>query len=196
MLVEIKDKLVTTQLFEEQFVCNLSACKGACCIEGDAGAPLTFEEVDIIEDALEEIKPYMRAEGIEAVDNKGVFYLDQDGEPVTTLVNGAECAFVFFDEQGITKCAIEKAQQEGKIEYKKPISCHLYPIRVRKFQDYEALNYDRWDICSDACDLGKSLQVPVYKFLKEPIIRAWGEAFFKELEIVDEEFKKQMKEDE
>ena len=196
MLVEIKDKLVTTQLFEEQFVCNLSTCKGACCIEGDAGAPLTFEEVDIIEDALEEIKPYMRAEGIEAVDNKGVFYLDQDGEPVTTLVNGAECAFVFFDEQGITKCAIEKAQQEGKIEYKKPISCHLYPIRVRKFQDYEALNYDRWDICSDACDLGKSLQVPVYKFLKEPIIRAWGEAFFKELEIVDEEFKKQMKEDE
>lgn len=191
MLVEIDDKLVTTQLFEEQFVCNLSACKGACCVEGDAGAPLTFEEVDIIEDALEEIIPYMRPEGIEAVNETGVFYLDHDGEPVTTLVNGAECAFVFFDEQGITKCAIEKAHLEGKIDYKKPISCHLYPIRVKKLQEYEALNYDRWDICSDACDLGKQLQVPVYKFLKEPIIRAWGEKFYKELEIVDEEFKKQ-----
>lgn len=190
MLVEIDNKLVTTQLFEEQFVCNLSACKGACCVEGDAGAPLTFEEVDIIEDALEEILPYMRPEGIEAVNQTGVFYLDHDGEPVTTLVNGAECAFVFFDEQGITKCAIEKAQLEGKIEYKKPISCHLYPIRVKKLQEYEALNYDRWDICSDACDLGKQLQVPVYKFLKEPIIRAWGENFYKELEVVDEELKK------
>jgi Protein of unknown function (DUF3109). len=190
MLVEIDNKLVTTQLFEEQFVCNLSACKGACCVEGDAGAPLTFEEVDIIEDALEEILPYMRLEGIEAVNQTGVFYLDHDGEPVTTLVNGAECAFVFFDEQGITKCAIEKAHLEGKIEYKKPISCHLYPIRVKKLQEYEALNYDRWDICSDACDLGKQLQVPVYKFLKEPIIRAWGENFYKELEIVDEELRK------
>lgn len=190
MLVEIDNKLVTTQLFEEQFVCNLSACKGACCVEGDAGAPLTFEEVDIIEDALEEILPYMRPEGIEAVNQTGVFYLDHDGEPVTTLVNGAECAFVFFDEQGITKCAIEKAQLEGKIEYKKPISCHLYPIRVKKLEEYEALNYDRWDICSDACDLGKQLQVPVYKFLKEPIIRAWGENFYKELEVVDEELKK------
>ncbi len=190
MLVEIDNKLVTTQLFEEKFVCNLNACKGACCIEGDAGAPLTFEEVDIIEDALDHIIPYMRPEGIEAINKTGVFYLDQDGEPVTTLVNEAECAFVFFDEKGITKCAIEKAQLEGKIDYKKPISCHLYPIRVKKLHDYEALNYDRWDICKDACSLGKELQVPVYKFLKEPIIRAWGEDFYKELEIVDKELKK------
>ncbi len=191
MLVEIDDKLITTQLFENKFVCDLNACKGACCIEGDAGAPLTFEEVDTIENALEAVLPYMRPEGVEAVNKTGVFYLDQDGEPVTTLVNEQECAFVYFDEKGITKCAIEKAFLEGKIAYKKPISCHLYPIRVKKLHEYEALNYDRWSICEPACTLGQSLQVPVYKFLKEPIIRAWGENFYKELEVVAEELSKQ-----
>ena len=114
MLVEIRDKVVSTQIFEKKFVCDLAACKGACCIEGDAGAPLTVEEVSILEDDLEAIKPYMREEGLKAIEEQGVFYIDQDNEPVTTLVNGAECAFVFFDEQGITKCSIEQANREGK----------------------------------------------------------------------------------
>src|SRR5690606_8248441 len=191
MLVEIDDKLVSTQIFENKFVCDLNACKGACCVEGDAGAPLTFEEVDQMEEDLEVYLPYMRKEGIEAVEKTGVFYLDQDGEPVTTLVNGAECAFVYFDENGITKCAIEKAYLEGKTTFKKPISCHLYPIRVKKFNDYEALNYDEWPICKPACICGEALDVPVYRFLKEPIIRAWGEKFYNELVVVDEELKKQ-----
>lgn len=192
MLVEISDKLVSTQLFEQKFVCDLNACKGACCVEGDAGAPLTYEEVDQMEEDLESYLPYMRPEGIEAVNKTGVFYVDQDGEPVTTLVNGGECAFVYFDENGITKCAVEKAFLEGKTTFKKPISCHLYPIRVKKFHDFTALNYDEWSICAPACDCGNKLDVPVYRFLKEPIIRAWGVPFYEELCKVDEEWKKSM----
>lgn len=189
MLIEVHDKVVSTQIFERKFVCDLNACKGACCIEGDAGAPLSLEEIDILEEELEAIKPYMRPEGLAAVEKSGVFYIDSDGDAGTTLVNEKECAFVFFDEQGITKCAIEKANKEGKTDFKKPISCHLYPIRVKQFADYQALGYDVWDICEPACACGDSLDVPVYRFLKEPLIRAFGEEFFNELTIVEEEIK-------
>lgn len=189
MLVEIGDKLISTQLLERRFVCDLNACKGACCIEGDAGAPLTFDEIDRIEADLEEILPFMRPEGREAVKKTGVFYLDQDNEPVTTLVNGKECAFVYFDEQGITKCSIEKAHTEGKTDFKKPISCHLYPIRVKQFHEFKALNFDEWSICAPACACGEQLDVPVFRFLKEPIIRAFGSAFFNELEEVERTMK-------
>jgi hypothetical protein len=187
MLVEIEDKIVSTQIFERQFVCDLTACKGACCIEGDGGAPVTPEEVQIIEKHLDQIVPFMRPEGIAAVKEQGVVYLDNDLEPATTLVNGAECAFVFFDNTGIAKCAIEKAQREGIIDFPKPISCHLYPIRTKKFQDYTALNYEKWDICEPACACGEKLEVPVYKFLKEPLQRAFGTQFYQELEKVASE---------
>lgn len=189
MLLEVKDKVVSTDIFKRKFVCDLNACKGACCIEGDAGAPLTFEEVDVLEEVYDIVKPYMRPEGIAEVEKKGVFYIDEDNEPVTALVNGGECAFVYFDEQGITKCAIEKAYLNNEIEFKKPISCHLYPIREMRLNELTALNYNEWSICKDACSLGEQLQVPVYKFLKEPIIRAYGEDFFRELETVSEEIK-------
>lgn len=191
MLVEIGDKVVSTQIFERKFVCDLNACKGACCVEGDAGAPLTLEEVSIIEDDLDAIKPYMREEGLKAVEEQGVFYMDQDNEPVTTLVNGAECAFVYFDDMGITKCSIEQAHLEGKTNFKKPISCHLYPIRVKQFNEFKALNYDHWAICAPACDCGEKLDVPVFRFLKEPLIRAFGGDFYSELELVNGEMKKQ-----
>jgi hypothetical protein len=184
MLVEIQDKIVSTQIFERQFVCDLNACKGACCIEGDGGAPVTEEEVKIIEANLDKIRPFMRPEGIAAVEIQGVVYHDADFEPATTLVNGAECAFVFFDQKGIAKCAIEKAQREGLIDFPKPISCHLYPIRTKQFSDYTALNYEKWDICEPACACGEKLEVPVYKFLKEPLLRAFGEGFYNELEKV------------
>lgn len=187
MLVEIGDKIVSTQVFERKFVCDLTACKGACCIEGDAGAPLTLEEVSILEDNLESIKPYMRDEGLKAVEEQGVFYMDQENEPVTTLVNDGECAFVYFDENGTTKCSVEQAQLAGKTNFKKPISCHLYPIRVKQFNEFKALNYDQWDICAPACDCGEKLNVPVFRFLKEPIIRAFGKPFYEELEIVSKE---------
>jgi hypothetical protein len=187
MLVEIENKIVSTQIFERQFVCDLTACKGACCVEGDNGAPVTAEEVQIIERHLPQILPFMRPEGIAAVEARGVAYLDHNLEPATTLVNDAECAFVFFDDAGIAKCAIEKAQREGHIDFLKPISCHLYPIRTKQFQDYTALNYEKWDICEPACACGEKLEVPVYKFLKEPLKRAFGEDFYQELEKVASE---------
>lgn len=184
MIIEIGDKLVSDEIFEKEFVCNLGACKGVCCIEGDDGAPLTLEEVDLLEEHVDAIKPYMTEEGIGTVERKGVFYMDQDNEPVTALVKGAECAFVFRDNEGITKCSVEQAYRDGKIEFNKPISCHLYPIRARKFRSFTALNYDRWTICKDACTLGEELGVPVYKFLKEPLIRAYGAPFYADLEKV------------
>lgn len=189
-MLEIDKKLISLDIFERKFVCDLNACKGACCVEGDAGAPLTFEEIDILEENLDIIRPYMRKEGVEAVEKQGVFYMDEDNEPVTTLVNQKECAFVYFDDQGITKCSIEAAYYDEKLSFKKPISCHLYPIRTAKLREYEAVNYNEWHICKPACSCGAKLDVPVYKFLKEPIIRKWGEDFFKELEIAANEIKK------
>jgi hypothetical protein len=129
----------------------------------------------------------MTESGISEVEKNGISYLDEEQEPVTTLLNGRDCAFVFQDEQGNAKCSIEKAYREKKIDFNKPISCHLYPIRVKKFGDYTALNYNRWKICEPACKCGEKLQVSVYRFLKEPLIRAFGETFYKELEVVDEE---------
>lgn len=190
-MVELEDKLISLDIFEKKFVCDLAACKGACCVEGDSGAPLTYDEIDIIEDNIDAIKPYMRQEGLDAISKTGVFYMDEDNEPVTTLVNENECAFVFFDENGITKCGIEKAHAEGKIDFKKPISCHLYPIRVANLRTFTALNYSQWNICRPACQCGAKLDVPVFRFLKEPIERMWGEDFFKDLEQVAEELKKE-----
>ena len=189
MIIEIGDKLVSDEIFEKEFVCNLDACKGVCCVEGDDGAPLVLDEVDLLEENIEAIKLFMTEIGVETVERRGVFYMDQDDEPVTTLVKGAECAFVFRDEEGITKCAVEQAYREDKISFNKPISCHLYPIRTRKFRSFTALNYDRWPICKDACTLGAELGVPVYKFLKEPLIRAYGVSFYQDLEKVAKELK-------
>ncbi|MCB9198845.1 MAG: DUF3109 family protein [Flavobacteriales bacterium] len=186
-MIEIDDKLISLDLFEKKFVCDLNACKGACCVEGDAGAPLSMEEIDTIEENIEVIKPYMRTEGIEVISQSGIFYMDEDNEPVTSLVNNKECAFVTFDQNNIAKCAIEQAHADGKLNFKKPISCHLYPIRVAKYRAFEAINYSEWHICKPACECGKNLNVSVYKFLKEPIIRKWGESFYKELENIDKE---------
>ena len=187
MIIEIEDKLVSQELFDKHFVCNLSACKGACCVEGDDGAPLTMDEVELIENHIDDIKPYMTEAGIDMVDRKGVFYMDRDNEPVTALVKGKDCVFVTLDAQGITKCGIEQAYREEKIPFNKPISCHLYPIRVKKYAKFESLNYDRWPICKPACQLGEELKVPVFKFLKEPLIRKYGAEFYAELEKVSKE---------
>jgi hypothetical protein len=187
MLIEIENKIITTELFERKFVCDLNACKGACCVEGDGGAPLTLDEVSIIEENYEQISAHMRPEGIANVAEKGVFYTDHEGNPATTLVNGKECSFVYFDESGITKCAIEKAYLQNEIGFKKPISCHLYPIRVKQFNHITALNYEEWNICKPACACGEQLDVPVFKFLKEPLIRAFGTSFYDELLAIEKE---------
>ena len=189
MLIEVKDKIVSTQIFDKKFVCDLNTCKGACCIEGNSGAPLTLDEIDLLEENIEKIMPFMRPEGIEQVEENGVFYMDEDNEAVTTLVNGGECSFVYFDENNITKCGIEQAYNSGKIDFNKPISCHLYPIREKQFNDFRALTYDVWPICAPACACGDKLDVPVYRFLKGAIIRAYGEDFFEALEEVDKGLK-------
>ena len=190
MIIEIGKVLVSSDLLEKHFVCDLNACKGACCVEGDDGAPINQEEIDLLEEHIDVIKPYMTQKGIDVVDEQGVFYMDRFNEPVTSLVNNKDCAFVTLDEKGITKCGVEQAYREGEIPFNKPISCHLYPIRVSKFSSFDSLNYDRWSICNPACSLGEQLKVPVYKFLKEPITRAYGEDFFNELEKVDDQMKK------
>lgn len=191
-MIQIDDKLISEDLFSEEFVCNLSKCKGACCVAGDVGAPLDKEETKILDDIFEKVKPYLRPEGISALEEQGTWTTDPlDGDYVTPMVEGAECAYVIFDENGITKCGIEKAWEEGAVEWQKPISCHLYPIRTKQYATFEALNYDRWPICSDACTLGKQLQVPVYKFLKTPIIRKYGEEFYNILNDAAAEYERE-----
>ncbi len=184
-MIIIGQTLVSEELLEEQFVCDLNACKGACCIEGESGAPLEQDELLKLEDSLEAARPYMRPEGIAVVDAEGPYTVDDDGDFVTSLVGKhGECAFVTFDEKGIAKCSLEQAYNDGRTSWKKPISCHLYPIRLAQLKEYVAVNYHRWQVCEPACACGKSLKVPVYKFLKEPLIRRFGEAWYSELEDV------------
>lgn len=185
-MIAIKDTLVSEDLLERKFVCDLNRCKGACCVYGDAGAPLEEQEVGIMEDILDEVKPYMTEAGLNSVDKNGVFVVGYDGELETPLVDGAECAFVNFDEQGIAYCAIEKAYEDGKVDFKKPISCHLYPVRVKNYPDYQAVNYHEWEICSPACELGANLKVKTYQFLKDSLIRKFGQKWYEELEQIDQ----------
>ena len=180
-MVQVEDKIVSFDVFEKQFVCDLSACKGACCVDGDAGAPLNEDELDVLSKIFDEVKPYMRQEGIKAIEQQGMFVVDADGDNTTALVNNKECAFVSFDQDGTAKCSIEQAHHDGKIEFKKPISCHLFPIRTKKYRDFEAVNYESIDICHPACECGQKLQVPVYRFLKEPLVRSYGVEWFEQL---------------
>ena len=190
-MIQIDDKLISEDLFSEEFVCNLAKCKGICCVEGDAGAPLDEDETKILDEIYPKIKPYLSPEGIQAIEEQGTYTLDFEGDLVTPLVNNAECAYVIFDEKGYTKCAIEKAYEDGVIDWQKPISCHLYPIRITEYSNFSAINYHEWDICSDACTLGKELGVKVYQFLKKPLIRKYGEEFYQTLSEAAEEWEKE-----
>ena len=190
-MIQIDDKLISEDLFSEEFVCNLAKCKGICCVEGDAGAPLDEDETKILDEIYPKIKSYLRPEGIQAIEEQGTYTLDFEGDLVTPLVNNAECAYVIFDEKGYTKCAIEKAYENGVIDWQKPISCHLYPIRITEYSNFSAINYHEWDICSDACTLGKELGVKVYQFLKKPLIRKYGEEFYQTLSEAAEEWEKE-----
>ena len=190
-MIQIDDKLISEDLFSEEFVCNLAKCKGICCVEGDAGAPLDEDETKILDEIYPKIKSYLRPEGIQAIEEQGTYTLDFEGDLVTPLVNNAECAYVIFDEKGYTKCAIEKAYEDGIIDWQKPISCHLYPIRITEYSNFSAINYHEWDICSDACTLGKELGVKVYQFLKKPLIRKYGEEFYQTLSEAAEEWEKE-----
>lgn len=180
-MIVIDGTLVSDEMLERRFVCDLAACKGACCVEGESGAPLEVEEIGYLEDHLDHIKPFLRPEGIAAIDKHGVFTVDQEGDFVTTLVGGAECAFATFDEKGIAKCGIERAYNAGVITFKKPVSCHLYPARLTEMKTGVAVNYHHWPICAPACACGDKLQVPVYVFLKDALTRRFGAEWYEKL---------------
>jgi hypothetical protein len=181
-MIVIDKTVISSDIEQELFLCDLQKCKGACCVEGDLGAPLEEDELDKIDEVIEVVKPYLSKEAIDVLDNQGGYIIDEDGEYSTSTINGKECAFAFYDENKVLKCGIEKAWQEGKTDFQKPISCHLYPIRLKKLDDYIALNYDRWHICSPACSKGKELGVPLYRFLKNALIRKFGEEWYAALE--------------
>lgn len=186
-MIIVDDCIVSEHVADKCFACDLCACKGECCIEGDAGAPVEESEVPILEEVLPIVKPYMAPAGIEVVEREGVAVPDPAGEPSTPLVNNRECAYVFW-ENGLALCAIEKAYREGKISFKKPISCHLYPIRVDDYGEFKSLNYHEWDVCRCAVAKGRETGVPLYIYLKEPLIRKFGEEWYAELVERCEEF--------
>lgn len=185
-MIAIDNILVSDEIVEKQFVCDLIKCKGGCCEDGDAGAPLEMDELDELIHNYETVKPYLTEAGIQSIEKNGKYVYDREFGWVTPTIKGEMCAYGFKDEQGIIKCGIEKAYNEGKINWKKPVSCHLFPIRITKSQedpDLEYVNYEpRPDLCKAACKLGKRLQVPVYVFLKDSIIRKYGEEFYNALE--------------
>lgn len=190
-MIQIDDTIISIDCLIEKFCCDLEACKGECCIEGDAGAPLELDEVAEIEAALPEVWNMLSASAQSVIDRQGVAYTDEEGDLVTSIVNGKDCVFTCYDENGCCYCALEKAYREGRTKFYKPNSCHLYPIRLKKIGDAVALNYNRWDVCKMAVLKGKQLDLPVYKFLKEPLVRRFGEAWYTELESAVEELKAQ-----
>jgi hypothetical protein len=187
-MVEIEDKIISDELFEKKFVCDLQKCKGGCCVEGDSGAPLKSKEIKEIAKNLSIIKSEMSTKGLNAIKNNDFHNVDSDGDKVTKLVDGKECVFVVFDKNNIAKCSIESAFRKNKINFNKPISCHLYPVRVKKYDSFTAINVDSWHVCKPACECGTELNVPVFKFLKDAIVRSWDLDFFHHLDSVYNEF--------
>ncbi|PJJ59991.1 DUF3109 family protein [Hymenobacter chitinivorans] len=180
-MIIIQNTVISDDVRDNFFVCNLEACKGACCVEGDLGAPLEAHELQILQDEYHKIKPFITEAGQQAIEQQGLYIKDWEGDYSTTTINDRECAYALYDERGILKCGIEQAYLAGVTTFKKPISCHLYPIRITKYEDFEALNYDRWNICNPACSFGATLGVRIYQFLKEPLVRKYGEEWYEEL---------------
>ncbi len=188
-MIAIDRVLISDEIIEEQFVCDLDKCKGGCCEDGDAGAPLEKSELAYLKNVYEAVKPYLTKVGIAQIEGKGKYLYDQEFGWVTPTINGKMCAYGFYDERGIIKCGIEQAYNDGKTDWKKPISCHLFPIRVNRTKSNELVNYEpRESLCSPACVLGKKLKVPVFVFLKEPLIRKYGEEFYNVLTEVARQF--------
>lgn len=181
-MILVGKAVISDDIKDNFFVCDLEKCKGACCVEGDAGAPLDDSETEILDRIYPQIKDYLSQKGRDTIEEQGTWVSDRGGDKVTpTIGNNEACAYAVVDEKGILKCGIEQAYLDGKTDFKKPISCHLYPIRISKYDDFEALNYDRWSICDPACVLGEKLGVPIYKFVEEALIRKYGKAWYEEL---------------
>ena len=189
-MLQIDDTLISLDVLEEFFHCDLNACKGYCCVEGDAGAPLEKDEFEKLKQILPDVWADLSPQAQAVINEQGVGYIDWDGEIVTSIVDGKDCVFTCYDENNTCKCSIEKAYKEGRVDFCKPVSCHLYPIRVQQYNDFRAVNYHRWEVCKPARIVGASSNVKVYQFLKEPLIRKFGEDWYKELEIAAEMLKK------
>tara|TARA_B100002052_G_scaffold43020_1_gene35700 strand:- start:327232 stop:327810 length:579 start_codon:yes stop_codon:yes gene_type:complete len=190
-MIQIDNKIISLDIFENHFACDLNSCKGACCVEGDSGAPLLLAEKNILEEIYKKIKPYMRQEGIDVVEKEGPTVIDIEGDLTTTLVKNKECSFVVF-ENGIAKCSIEQAYNDNIIDFKKPISCHLFPIRITEYSNFDAINYEKIKICEPACECGSNLKLPLFVFLKQAIIRKYGGDFYKELLLVSKHLKREL----
>lgn len=189
-MLQIGSALVSTDLIDAPFVCDLERCKGACCVEGDAGAPLEEDELEQIERAFPFVRDLLQPEALRSIDEIGLHTVDSDGDRVTPLVNGnRECVYTVF-ENGVATCAFEKAYNQGQIGFRKPVSCHLYPVRIEKHPHYDAVNYHKWSICAPACSLGKKLDVPLYVFLKDALTRKYGSDWYQELHEVAEAYRK------
>ena len=184
-MLQIQNTLISMDVVEKKFCCDLSKCKGACCIHGDSGAPLSEEETVLLENEYEYIKPYMRKEGVDAVEKQDIWVIDVENDNVTPLIENRECAYVIFEE-GIAKCAIEKAYFDNATKFRKPVSCHLYPARTKKYRDFEAVNYDEWVICNPALKKGEEEGLYVYQFLQDSLISKYGEDWYRELVIAAE----------
>jgi hypothetical protein len=181
-MVEIGRTIVSLDLFQEYFLCDLQQCKGACCIEGDSGAPLTEEESVTIQSEFNHFSSFLPNDHLEEIERQGFSLIDADGDLVTPLVNDRQCAYSFYDTDSILKCAIEKAWQEGLTIFRKPVSCHLFPVRISEYRHFDAVNYQQIEICKPGRECGRKSKMPLYKFLKEPLIRKYGEAWYAELE--------------
>ncbi len=188
-MIEIGNVIVSLDIIEKKFLCDFAKCHGVCCEEGDSGAPLEAEEEAILQEVYPKVKPFLREEGIKAIEEQGVAVVDADGDLVTPLRDGKECAFTIY-EDGFALCGIERAYEQGLISYKKPISCALYPIRARKYSSFEGLNYDKQPMCSAARVLGEKKGMSVYKFLKNPLIAKYGKEWYEELDTVATEYLK------
>jgi hypothetical protein len=190
-MLAIGETLVSEELLEKKFVCDLTACKGACCVKGDYGAPLEDNELEVLDKVYPKVKPYLSERGIQAIEKQGKYIRYSRREWVTPLIQGKECAYTVFDN-GVAKCGIEKAWLDGKIDFQKPVSCHLYPVRINRMKSgVDSVNYDRWSICKAACKLGESLKVPVYKFLKAALVRKYGQEWYDQLDAAGGVIEKQ-----
>lgn len=188
-ILDIAGVLISSDIITEQFCCDYEKCKGICCVEGDAGAPVTLEEIAEMENALDAVWPELSASAQSVIDQQGVAYADKDGDMVTSIVRGRDCVFTCYNGDSCL-CALEKVYRAGKTKFCKPISCSLYPIREKNFGNgLIGLNYHRWDVCKDARKKGKALNLPVYKFLKEPLIRRFGQEWYQELCDVAQQLK-------
>lgn len=182
-MIEIGRTIISLDIFEKHFLCDLLKCKGACCVEGDSGAPVTDKEVEEIEKNYPHLKKYLPERHKKEIEKQGFSVIDSDGDVVTPLVDNQQCAYSFYDDKGILKCSIEKAWAEGKTEFRKPVSCHLFPIRITEYKRFDAVNYEQLKICKPGRKCGKSNKLPLYKFLKEPLIRKYGNDWYKDVEI-------------